>query len=487
MGDLELIRVTYGEAQAYCLRLSIGWLSKGSSLMDANTVEELRRLSEELLQLRLLLGFLQPFCGAVILLCFYRWLRHRQVKDPSLIWLSLSLLSWTPAALIQLAGWGGTHKQLIGFMFSPISNVLLTMTAFRLLRVKEVIGRRGFQPWTRFVTWAVIGASVVVELILLSVLSGKAQAPLAAVAMNIDAVSSSIAIISLGLCMSYSFYKYGNQPLIGLVLANFTYIMWYQFYLVGRGGELPESPILIAADITSVAFLTMLFIALALAWGLSNASRLKFREFEPVNVVAISIDLRGSTNCTDKVWGKGDGEFIVNFKNKFCDWVMALVSEAPYGNVTPKFTGDGLMIVWEVPDASKIVDIANAVVGLGCALSGGYSSWLESVRGLWADVPKSIGIGVDFGYANRLTTESGMYDYSGLPLDFAAKLQGLARPDGGVVIQAKWSLPDELRCKFTKKGVMRIGDKCISVRATGRVKFLPPNSDQQASGNLWLE
>lgn len=462
--------------------------------MDAKTTEELLKLSEELLKLRgemlrlrLILSFLQPFCGAVILLCFYWWLRRRQVKDLSLIWLSLSLLSWTPAAVMQLADWGGGHGHLIRYMFSPISDVLLTMTAFRLLRVKEVIARRGFQSLTRSVVWVVVGASVIVELMLVLVLSGMAQQPLKDVAMNIEAVTSSIAIIALALCMSYSFYKYGNQPLIGLTLANFTYIMWYQFYLAARGGELAGDLFIIAMNITSTAFLTMLFIALALAWGLSNASRLKFREFEPVNIVAMSIDLRGSTKCTERVWDKGDGEFIVNFKNKFCDWVMGFVSESSCGALTPKFTGDGLMLVWEVHDASKIVDIANAAVGLGCALSGGYSSWLGNDRELWTDVPESIGIGVDFGYANRLTTESGMYDYSGLPLDYASKLQGLARPQGGVVIQAKWTLPDQLRGKFTKRGMMKIGNKSIPVRATGRVKFLPTDFDRQGSDNISLD
>jgi class 3 adenylate cyclase len=454
--------------------------------MDPSTAKELPKLSADLLQLRLILSFLQPLCGAVILLCFHRWLSRRQVKDWSLRWLILSLLSWIPPAVIQLAGWGGEHQRLISYIFSPVSNVLLTVTAFRLLRVKEVISRRGFQSWTTFVTWAVVGASVISELMLVSVLTGKAELSLAVVAMNIDAVTSSIAIISLGLCMSYSFYKYGNQTLMGLTLINFTYIMWYQFYLAGRGGVLPDNSILVAADITSGSFLTMLFIALVLAWGLSNASRLKFREFEPVNIVAMSIDLRGSTECTDKVWGKGDGEFIVNFKNKFCDWVMLLVSEAPYGTPIPKFTGDGLMLVWEVADASKIVNIADAVVGLGCALYGGYPSWLEKYGRLRDDAPKSIGIGVDFGYSSRLTTESGMYDYSGLPLDYASKLQGLARPDGGVVIQAKWTLPHELRSKFTKKGVLRIGNKGIPVRATGRVKFLSPNFDQQGTENMGL-
>ncbi len=93
------------------------------------------------------------------------------------------------------------------------------------------------------------------------------------------------------------------------------------------------------------------------------------------------------------------------------------------------------------------------------------------LRNISKEVPPAIGIGVAFGSANRLTTENGSYDYSGLTVHYAAKLQTLARPRGGVVITDNWKLPTELHNKFSEKGKMLIGDEWIPVRATEGVEF----------------
>lgn len=86
------------------------------------------------------------------------------------------------------------------------------------------------------------------------------------------------------------------------------------------------------------------------------------------------------------------------------------------------------MFVWEITDPATIIERANAVVGLGCALSSGYDSWVKSTPELYQGVPRSIGIGVDFGSATSLTSESGHNEYIGLVANYAAKFQGLARP-----------------------------------------------------------
>jgi class 3 adenylate cyclase len=95
-----------------------------------------------------------------------------------------------------------------------------------------------------------------------------------------------------------------------------------------------------------------------------------------------------------------------------------------------------------------------------------------------------MGVGIDFGPANRLTSENGSCDYLGLPLNYAAKLQGMARPDGGVVIRDSWRLTEDLIDKFTRKGTMAIGNERISIRATEGVKLLPVhrNGSNAATG-----
>jgi class 3 adenylate cyclase len=286
--------------------------------------------------------------------------------------------------------------------------------------------------------------------------------------MNIDAVTSLIALGTMCLCVSYSFYKYGNQPLMALTVIDFVYIIWYQFHVAAIGGERVTNLVLVALNITSVAIMTMLFIALTLAWGLSHASRLRFREHELVNVIVMFVDLRHSTEWARKI---SDSAYVVKVMNKFTEWVLSRASQAPYGWPNIKHVGDGLMLVWEVSQDSLMLPLANAVAGLGDALSNDYQSWVESTPEFYKEVPRAIGVGVAFGPAQRLTSENGSYDYSGDPVNMAAKLQHLARPHSGVVILDNWTLSEELVPKFTKRGKMQIGDEVIPIRATEGVRL----------------
>lgn len=83
-------------------------------------------------------------------------------------------------------------------------------------------------------------------------------------------------------------------------------------------------------------------------------------------------------------------------------------------------------------------------------------------------VPIGLGIGVDTGPAIRMTFENGSHDYLGAPLSYAAKMQHLARPRGGVVIQEKVAcLLNGFRSRFPLKDVLKVGDGEICVRMTG--------------------
>lgn len=438
-------------------------------------------------QLRFILSILLPSCGVLILMFFHWWLRRKQVYDRSLIWLSVCLLGAIPAAAVQFMDLGDYQRPL-ALMASSIGNILLVVTAFQLLRVQELIRRYGWRHGAQTLIWAVVGATAVIWTLMGLVLNGTLGRPFTDAAAVLDALTSCVSLFTLGVCMSYSFYRYGNKFMIYPTMIDFTYIAGYQIYMVLSRSEPPTAPLAIAFNITSTAFLTMLFIALSLAWGLSSTSRLKFTEHEHVSIVAMFIDLRGSTRSLAEASGKGVSKLFVGFTNKFCEWVMGVVSEAMDVPPAVKFVGDGVVLVWEVPDSLKLIDYANAVVGLACAVDGGYAKWRQGSTDGETDVPRYIGIGVDFGDdAHRLTSESGSCEYLGPPLSFAAKMQGLARPHGGVVIRDKWALPDYLRCKFTKSGMMIIGNERIPVRATGRVKFNPPQNGRPGLGNLGLD
>lgn len=422
---------------------------------------------DPLLRVRFILSVIQPLFGALILLCFYLWLRGRQVKDQSLVWLSLTLFSQTLLGISLVVLSQENANWVIPGFCSPVSNILVTVTAFQLLRVREAIRLHSLQIWPKVIQWVVAVGSLA-GIILFAASQGQPGEVLT-VARNVDAVVSLIALLSMALCLSYSFYKYGNQPLIVLTLIDFLYIAWHQFYAT-RPNIFVENEFIVALNITSVSTMTMLFIALTLAWGISHSSRLRFRDSESVDVIVMFVDLRGSTKWVKDV---ADAKYVVNFMNKFTQWILSRASEAPYGLPNMKHTGDGFMVVWEVTDCSLMMGQVNAVVGLGCALCSGYKPWLRNTAELYKSAPHSMGVGIDFGPANRLTSENGSYDYLGLPLNYAAKLQGLARPNGGVVIRDNWGLTQELLDKFTRKGAMAIGNEHISIRATEGVKLLP--------------
>jgi class 3 adenylate cyclase len=437
-------------------------------------------------KLYLIVILVQELVGAGILAMFYWWLRRQRVKDPSLLWLCLSLLSWAVAAAAKLVFWKyEAIKPIIPFIFSPVSSILLTMTAFRLSRVREVICDLGIQLWPRLIVGSVTALSGVALLLLLWG-GGIEEATMNAVSrvgMSIDALASCLAIIALGFGLVYSFYKYGNHLLIALTVIDLTYILWRQFDLVRRvshGDLSPGGDTLAALNIASYTTLTMIFISLAVAWSLSDASRMK-RVGIPshTKIIAMFLDLRGSTQWERDVV-RGNLEYVGNFIDDLREWALTHTSVPPLSSPTlVKFLGDGYLFIWEVPDDSMITNRFNVVVSSACVLHENYPVWVRDTPSIWLGAPRAIGIGIDLGSALRLTFENGSVDYVGSPVNNAAKMQDLARPDGGVVIGANWKLSDVLHTKFPVEGQLVIGNEYISVRATGGVKL-------QARGKIKL-
>ncbi|HJT67836.1 MAG TPA: hypothetical protein VJ749_15370 [Pyrinomonadaceae bacterium] len=428
--------------------------------------------------LRLLLSFLQPLCGALILLWLYFWLRTRQVKDGSLFWLFLTLVTAAIPGLVRFLAPSESVVWLTYGFASPLTNVVTTLTAFRLLRIREQIRyNERLRAWSSMTQWTVcIGAVIVMTLVLFA--QGK-QGWLLSLGIKADSAVSLLALMTLAICLSYSFYRYGNQPLIVLTLADFIYVVVYQFELASHPASLGASQVYAALNIISVSVMTMLFIALTLSWAISHASRLQFDDSTSVRVIVMFVDIRDSTKWAKEI---GDGKYVVTFFNKFLHWMVKKASEPPYGLPSVKYTGDGMMLVWEVSDQEDIITRANSVVGLACALFSGYESWVRSRPEFYKPVPQSIGIGVDFDSAIRLTGEAAQHEYNGLPANFAAKFQGLARPNGGVVIRDNWVLSDELRDRFTRKGKVEIAGECVPVRATSEVRFTFHNGNGNGNG-----
>jgi class 3 adenylate cyclase len=289
----------------------------------------------------------------------------------------------------------------------------------------------------------------------------------------IDATASSLSLFVLGAGLVYSFYKYGNQFLIGLTGLTILPYITRQYYVAFYGS--PTDPVIFAFFLADSTMLILLFIALAVAWGLSDVSRLRPVGISAnVNIVAMFFDLRGSTKWAEEIAQK-DFHYVRTFIDELREWTWSEASTLPHGRPNLiKFLGDGLMFVWEIPNGS-MYESTNAVVGFAYTLHTNYPSWVKEKvskqKFLWG-VPDGIGAGVDVGAAIRLTFENGSDDYLGSPVNTAAKMQNLARPYGGVVIRKKvWDLLDDLRDSFPKAGTMSLGDLSTPIRMTEQVEF----------------
>jgi class 3 adenylate cyclase len=405
---------------------------------------------------------IQSLCGGIVLLALDQWLRHKAIKGSSLKWLGISLLSWAAARVLELSSSGlgmAFPSDLLLYLFSPVSSILFTMTAFRLTPVQQLFHTKEARPWARIVIITVIIVSAIACILLLL----KQEQ----VGKYLDAIASSLALITLGLALIYSFHRYGHQFLVWLTGMTFLGSIARQFYIASFGFATDNN--LAPFHLANCTLMIMLFIALAVAWGLSDTSRLKTVGISAnVNVVAVFFDLRGSTQWANEVVEK-DFHHVRTFIDELREWAWNQAAVSPLGQPTfVKFLGDGFMLIWEVPDAS-VSESVNAGVRLGYFLHKHYTPWVRRKSKVFPwGVPIGLGVGVDTGPAIRLTFENGSHDYLGAPLSNAAKMQHLARPRGGVVIQEKVAcLLNGFRSKFPLKDVLKIGDGEICVRMTG--------------------
>ncbi|HEY9283223.1 MAG TPA: hypothetical protein VIP46_07200 [Pyrinomonadaceae bacterium] len=414
---------------------------------------------------------IHSLCGGLILLTLNTYLRHKDVKDTGLNWLGISLLSWAAARVAELI----TGKVAPNFptdhllyLFSPISSVLFTMTAFRIAPVREVLRPPEARLWSRAAVATVAGISTVAWLAILSghVMPGK----------FLDAFASSLALIALGLGLSYSFRKAGHRFLVWLTVMTFLVCVGRQFYMAAFGVSSGDTVIFLHLANSAMMTMIMLLTPFGLGWAGRDNQRLKtVRGIANVYVVAVFIDLRNSTVWADIV-AERDFQYVRTVIEKLGQWAWACALATPLGS--PNFVkqlGDGYLFVWEVPAASMITAV-NAGARLCNTLFKSYPRWIKcNAQTFHWGVPIGLGIGIDAGPAIRLLFEDGSVDYLGNPLNHAAKLQELARPHGGVVILEKvWNLLNGFRGRFPLKGVIKFGECEVRVRmVTGAFSTKP--------------
>jgi class 3 adenylate cyclase len=289
--------------------------------------------------------------------------------------------------------------------------------------------------------------------------------------------------------LSYSFYRYGNPHLVSLTVGSFLYKIVWQF--VRATDDTPPSALSVL-NVASNIVLVMLFIALAVAWGLSDTSRLKFVSHRSnVYVIALFFDLRGSTEWCGRVMSKhGPIDPIAEFMDNLLEW--ALEKTRLEANGAPdfvKFLGDGFLFVWEFPGENNLDEHTPRALRLACCLSEEYGPWIRTER--WnrkiGGVPDSVGVGMYPGNVIRVAFENGSRDYLGAPINHAARMQDLARPNGGVVVPADvlerldaGGVAADLCAKFTNSGqISTARGQFVPVRATGEVEIRPVTASLQ--------
>jgi hypothetical protein len=414
------------------------------------------------------LAFLvQSLCGVVILAFLNMWLRRRSVNDRSLTWIYLSLLSWCAVAAMGLIKSPrelglGIRSDHIRYIFSPVSSILFTMTAFRLYRVQDLFRTPHLQRYRRLTISFVIAAS-------LGALGLTLLFPDSNAGKYVDAAASSVSLIALGLALAYSFHKYGNEWLVGLTLATLLGFIVRQYYLVQLRGDIPAAafPLLFAGS----TMLTMLFIALAGQWAFSDRRdsdapglhlRPRLRSGETptdVKIIALSLDLRG----VQRRYNADDFNSVMLFLDEFHAWFLSHALALPLG--APTLQREDRAFVWEFADPAEIESV-RAIVGLTYEMWTSYPAWRKKMepRFDWS-LPEGIGAGVDAGPAKKITFADGSPAYLGPPIDMSVLLQQLARPGGGVVLrETVWSLLDGLRSKLPKPGKVRLQNSEILLR-----------------------
>jgi class 3 adenylate cyclase len=413
------------------------------------------------------------FCGALILFLLDIWLRHKKTPDPILIWLYWSLIVWFIVLVMPLFDMKWLQDivpvspKYYKYLLSIASSVFFVLTAFKLPRVRDWFSeRKNLRLCRLFILIAVFIISSI-SIYLLDQRNyywGKRW----------DAAASTIAGGALGAGLTFSYYLYGYR-----IFAWFSALIFIIF--IGRLWSLaindtPTSGFLVPFYLANTTLVIMLFIALAVSRGLSDASRLKTVGItKNVEVAAMFFDLRGSTQWANEDADK-DFHYVKFFNDGFREWAWKKASSSEQGSPKfVKFLGDGLMYVWEIP-SGKLRDNANNIAELAYSLSDDYLSWVSKPEVIdmfpWG-TPKALGIGADVGNAVRLTFESGFDDYLGSPMNIAAKMQNLARPCGGVVIREKmWKqLLEDISNKFPEKGKLKLGDSDIPVRGTENVEL----------------
>lgn len=143
-----------------------------------------------------------------------------------------------------------------------------------------------------------------------------------------------------------------------------------------------------------------------------------------------------------------------------------------------KLTGDGMLVIHEYFDRVSLQEAVQKAVDEGIKLIDVFPTISADDPMVNVPVPTNLGIGLSRGSATALVTDFGPLDFSGRPLNLAARLMDMARPLGLLFDESFGFelLDDATQLRFTRSEVYVDGiaeEEPIDVFCLDRYTIIP--------------
>ena len=186
-------------------------------------------------------------------------------------------------------------------------------------------------------------------------------------------------------------------------------------------------------------------------------------------MVALFVDVRGFTSFAGITESTDTAEFL---KAMYTSMLKDDFPDCEYF----KLTGDGMMVIYHFEDEESLLAQVRNVITKSLALVERFPTITRGIRMIDFPVPTRLGIGVARGSATLIATSDATIDYTGRPLNLAARLMDLARPSG-IVIESSLGidvLDEAIRGRFAPDQVYITG---IAEEASLAVFYLKDHTE----------
>jgi class 3 adenylate cyclase len=205
--------------------------------------------------------------------------------------------------------------------------------------------------------------------------------------------------------------------------------------------------------------------------GLKLLKSLESATGQTQHVIALIFDVRGFTNFCKT---EGDSVNIANFVRRI---YIKVIREYFSNAIFFKPTGDGMLIVFKCKAGGE-AEIAQKVLQAAVKLVSDFPKLCSDDKLVYFKTPSKIGVGISRGSACCILSKTIIVDFSGRPLNLAARLSDIARPSGVVFDESVSScIQDEELEKFPNENVYLKGlaeDEPIKIFFTKETNL--PNS-----------